>query len=57
MKAAVVTGFPTAHGDWPVTPSLPVVPGYEGTGYIESAAVPPSRRATTLDVLRAVVSG
>ncbi|HST48523.1 zinc-dependent alcohol dehydrogenase [Jatrophihabitans sp.] len=29
------TDIHAAHGDWPVTPSLPFVPGHEGIGYVE----------------------
>ncbi len=30
------TDIHAAHGDWPVTPSLPFVPGHEGVGIVES---------------------
>lgn len=31
------TDIHAAHGDWPVKPTLPFIPGHEGVGYVESA--------------------
>jgi alcohol dehydrogenase, propanol-preferring len=31
------TDIHAAHGDCPVKPSLPFIPGHEGVGYVESA--------------------
>ena len=28
------TDLHAAHGDWPIKPSLPFVPGHEATGYV-----------------------
>ncbi|WP_460529159.1 alcohol dehydrogenase catalytic domain-containing protein, partial [Flindersiella endophytica] len=30
------TDIHAAHGDWPVKPKLPLVPGHEGVGVVES---------------------
>lgn len=30
------TDIHAAHGDWPVKPGLPFIPGHEGVGYVES---------------------
>ncbi|MGE7602804.1 alcohol dehydrogenase AdhP [Peribacillus sp. NPDC097675] len=32
------TDFHAAHGDWPVKPKLPLIPGHEGVGIIEKVA-------------------
>ena len=29
------TDIHAAHGDWPVKPSLPLIPGHEGVGIVE----------------------
>ncbi len=29
------TDIHAAHGDWPVKPNLPLIPGHEGVGYVE----------------------
>ncbi len=29
------TDLHAAHGDWPVKPKLPLIPGHEGVGYVE----------------------
>ena len=30
------TDIHAAHGDWPVKPTLPLIPGHEGVGIVES---------------------
>lgn len=30
------TDIHAAHGDWPVKPTLPLIPGHEGVGFVES---------------------
>lgn len=39
------TDIHAAHGDWPVKPALPLIPGHEGVGIVErvGAGVPESR--------------
>ncbi|HEX6551676.1 MAG TPA: alcohol dehydrogenase catalytic domain-containing protein [Ktedonobacteraceae bacterium] len=33
------TDIHAAHGDWPVKPTLPLIPGHEGVGIVESVGV------------------
>jgi alcohol dehydrogenase, propanol-preferring len=40
------TDIHAAHGDWPVKPSLPFIPGHEGVGIVESVGA----RVTTVAV-------
>ena len=39
------TDIHAAHGDWPVKPKMPLIPGHELAGVVEDAfsAAPPSR--------------
>ncbi len=30
------TDIHAAHGDWPIKPTLPLIPGHEGVGIVES---------------------
>src|SRR6202165_4966730 len=30
------TDIHAAHGDWPIKPSLPLIPGHEGVGIVEA---------------------
>jgi len=39
------TDIHAAHGDWPVTPRLPFVPGHEGIGYVERLGAGVTSRA------------
>ena len=36
------TDIHAAHGDWPVKPKLPFIPGHEGVGIVEMAQLRPS---------------
>jgi D-arabinose 1-dehydrogenase-like Zn-dependent alcohol dehydrogenase len=42
------TDLHAAHGDWPVKPATPFIPGHEGVGIVArvGAGCPESRRAT-----------
>jgi D-arabinose 1-dehydrogenase-like Zn-dependent alcohol dehydrogenase len=33
------TDIHVAHGDWPITPTLPFIPGHEGVGVVERVGV------------------
>ena len=33
------TDIHAAHGDWPVKPTLPLIPGHEGVGIVEESSV------------------
>ncbi|WP_447384721.1 alcohol dehydrogenase catalytic domain-containing protein, partial [Streptococcus pneumoniae] len=33
-----------AHGDWPVKPKLPLIPGHEGVGVVERLGRGPKKR-------------
>jgi propanol-preferring alcohol dehydrogenase len=46
------TDIHAAHGDWPITPTAPFVPGHEGVGVIEAVGpgVDPSRVGTRVAV-------
>ena len=37
------TDIHAAHGDWPVKPALPFVPGHEGVGIVEALGAGVSR--------------
>lgn len=39
------TDIHAAHGDWPVTPTLPFVPGHEGIGHVEALGAGVTTRA------------
>ena len=39
------TDIHAAHGDWPVKPSLPFIPGHEGVGLVEQFGAGVTTRA------------
>jgi len=45
------TDIHAAHGDWPIKPALPLIPGHEGVGIVE--AVGPRYSAWTSDTTSA----
>jgi len=47
------TDIHAAHGDWPIKPTPPFVPGHEGVGIVEELGAGPDRlRAVTAPAVR-----